>query len=116
MARAAHAIDAGQARSDVAGRAGNRGNQHAKVQASDVAARADLGLDLRRVAERRELLMADAIDAAQGAVKVARPNEPGSQYVQSSDIPPATFEMLGPDRQRVVKRLELRRADEIDAP
>jgi hypothetical protein len=60
--------------------------------------------------------MADAIDAAQGRSKVARPNEPGSQDVQSSDIPPATFDRLGPDRHRVVKRLELRRADEIDAP
>jgi hypothetical protein len=33
----------------------HRGNQYAKVQASDVAAIADLGLDRRRVAEWREL-------------------------------------------------------------
>jgi hypothetical protein len=38
--------------------------QHAKVQASDVAAIADLGLDRRRVAEWRDRAMAN-IDVAE---------------------------------------------------
>ncbi len=40
-------------------------NQHAKAQASDAAAVADLGLERRRVAEWRRSRMADEIDAEQ---------------------------------------------------
>jgi phage N-6-adenine-methyltransferase len=64
--------------------------------------------DCLAMIKRAEIRMADEIDAAQAAGAVARPNQPVSQYVQSSDIPPATFDELGVDRRRVAEWRELR--------
>jgi phage N-6-adenine-methyltransferase len=68
--------------------------------------------DCLAMIKRAEIRMADEIDAAQAAGAVARPNQPVSQYVQSSDIPPATFDELGVDRRRVAEWRELRDAGE----
>jgi hypothetical protein len=61
--RLADEYDAAQARGEVAGHGGGRGNQHvAKVPDGNVATVADLDLTRKAVHEARQLRGADAVD------------------------------------------------------
>ena len=55
--------------------------------------------------------LAEELDAAQERGEVAKKNQPVSQYVQGSDIPPpATFDEAGIDRRRAAEWRDKRTA------
>lgn len=67
--RLANEYDAAQARGEVAGKGGRRGNQHGSVGDTNVATAADVGLSRTQVFEARQ--MRDAIEREPGIVRAA---------------------------------------------